>query len=167
MLRKCSAVALAALTVALGGCDVGVRADASKAVERFLTAVHNDDRTAFEAVIDRKALRADLRDQLTDLARARGVMVDGGPSDFALDRMISPAAFRLVQANTGQALSAAPNAAEIALMMQVRDKAHVCVGDSGKPRCPLSFAKRDGVWRLVGMQATDLKIEVPPAPSKK
>jgi hypothetical protein len=167
MLRKCSAVALAALAVALGGCDIGVRADASKAVERFMTAVHNDDRTAFEAVIDRKALRADLRDQLTDLARAKGVMVDGGPSEFALDRMISPAAFRLVEANSGRTLSAAPKAAEIALMMQVRDKAHVCVGDSGKPRCPLSFAKRDGVWRLVGMQATDLKIEVPPAPSKK
>jgi hypothetical protein len=167
MFRKCSAVALAVLTVALCGCDIGVRADASKAVERFLTAVHNDDPTAFEAVIDRKALRADLRDQLTDLARAKGVMVDGGPSDFALDRMISPAAFRLVEANTGQAVSTAPNPAEIALMMQVRDKAHVCVGDAGKPRCPLSFAKRDGVWRLVGMQATDLKIEVPPAPSKK
>jgi hypothetical protein len=81
--------------------------------------------------------------------------------------MISPAAFRLVEASTGQALSAAPSAAEIALIMQVRDKAHVCVGDPAKPRCLLSFAKRDGAWRLVGMQAMDLKIEVPPASSKK
>jgi hypothetical protein len=167
MVRKSLAVALAALAVALGGCDVGVRAEASKAVERFLTAVHNDDRKAFEAGIDRAALRADLRDQLTDLARARGVMVDGGPSEFALDRMISPAAFRLVEAGSGDVLPVAPNAAAIALMMQVRDRTHVCVGDPGKPRCPLSFAKRDGAWRLVGMQATDLKIAVPPAPKKK
>ena len=167
MLRTNLVVALTALAVTLGGCDIGVRADASKAIERFLTAVHNGDQAAFEAGIDRHALRADLRDQLTDLARAKGVIVEGGPSEFALDRMISPAAFRLVQANTGEALPVAPSAAEIALIMKVRDKTHVCVGDPEKPRCLLSFAKRSGVWRLVGMQAMDLRIEVPPAPSKK
>ena len=164
MLHKSSAAALAALAVAMGGCDIGVRADASKAVARFLTAVQDDDRTAFEAGIDREALRADLRDQLTDLARAKGVVVDGGPSEFALDRMISPAAFRLVEASTGEALATAPSAAEIALIMKVRDRSHVCVGDPGKARCLLSFSKRSGTWRLVGMQATDLRIAVPPAP---
>jgi hypothetical protein len=167
MFRKSSAVALAALAVAASGCDIGVRADASKAIARFLTAVHDNDRKAFEAGIDRQALRADLREQLTALARTKGVVVDGGPSEFALDRMISPAAFRLVEAQTGQALHVAPNAAAIALMMQVRDRSHVCVGDPGKPRCALSFAKQEGTWRLVGMQATNLKIEVPPVPKKK
>ena len=167
MLRKGLVVALTALAVALGGCDIGVRADAAKAIERFLAAVHNNDRAAFEAAVDRPPLRADLRDQLTDLGRAKGVIVEGGPSEFTLDRMISPAAFRLVEAQTGQVLSHAPNAAEIALIMKVRDKGHVCVGDPSKAACVLSFAKRDGVWRLVGMRATDLRIEVPPAPSKK
>ena len=167
MFRRNLVVALAALAVALGGCDLSVRADASKSIERFLKAVHDHDRTAFEASIDRAALRADLRDQLTELARAKGVVVEGGPSEFALDRMISPAAFRLVEANTGQALPGAPSAAEIALIMKVQDKAHVCVGDPRANRCALSFAKRGGTWRLVGMQATDLKIAVPPAPSKK
>jgi hypothetical protein len=167
MLRKGLVVALTALAVALGGCDIGVRTDAGRAIERFLKAVHDDDRPAFEAAIDRNALRADLRDQLTDLGRAKGVIVEGGPSEFALDRMISPAAFRLVEAKTGQVLTHAPNAAEIALIMKVRDKAHVCVGDPLKPRCTLSFARRGGVWRLVGMQATDLRIEVPPVPSRK
>jgi hypothetical protein len=167
MVRKSLAGVLAALAVALGGCDIGVRADASKAIERFFTAVHNDDRKAFEAAIDRAALRTDLRGQLTDLARAKGVVVEGGPSEFALDRMISPGAFRLVEAQTGQALPVAPNAAAIALMLQVKDRTHVCVGDPAKPRCALSFAKREGVWRLVGMQAMDLKIEVPPVPTKK
>jgi hypothetical protein len=167
MFRKSLAVALAGLSLVLGGCDIGVRADASKAIERFLKAVQDDDRQAFEAGIDREALRADLRNQLTELARAKGVVVDGGPSEFALDRMISPGAFRLVEAQTGQVLHVAPKAPAIALMMQVRDRSHVCVGDPGKPRCALSFAKRDGVWRLVGMQATDRRIMVPPAPAKK
>ncbi len=166
-LRKGLVTALSALACLLSACGPGVRADASRAIAGFLGAAQRDDRKAFEAALDRPALRADLRDQLTDLGRARGVVVEGGPSEFALDRMITPAAFRLVEARTGQALPAAPNAAAIALMMQVKDRAHVCVGDPGKPRCALSFAKRDGVWRLVGMQATDLKIAVPPVPAKK
>jgi hypothetical protein len=167
MFRKSSAVALAALAVSLAGCDIGVRADAAKAIERFLAAVHDDDRAAFEAAVDRKALRSDLSEQLTELARAKGVVVEGGPSEFALDRMISPGAFRIVEAKSGQALGHAPSAAEIALILKVRDKNHVCVGDPGEDRCSLSFAKRAGVWRLVGMQATDLRIAVPPPRKKK
>jgi hypothetical protein len=167
MFRMGSAAALAALAVSLSGCDIGVRADAARAIERFLAAVHNDDRAAFEAAVDRDALRADLSDQLTELARSKGVVVEGGPSEFALDRMISPEVFRIVEAKTGQALGHAPSAAEIALIMKVRDNNHVCVGDPRKAACTLAFARRGGVWRLVGMQATDLRIEVPPARSKK
>lgn len=57
MLRKSSVVALTALAVLAAGCDIGVRADASRAIERFLAAVHNDDRKAFEAAIEREALQ--------------------------------------------------------------------------------------------------------------
>lgn len=167
MLRKDLIVALAGLALLMGGCDIGVRADASRAIERFLTAIHNDDRKAFEAAIDRDALRSDLADQLNALARGKGVIVEGGPSEFALDRMITPEAFRVVEAQTGQVLNHAPNAAEIALIMKVRDKSHVCVGDPRKTSCTLSFAKRAGVWRLVGMQATDLRIEVPQVAKRK
>jgi len=167
MLRKGLVVALSALTLALSGCDLPVRARASRAIEGFLKAVHDDDRAAFEAAIDRAALRSDLRDQLIDMGRAKGIDVDGGPSDFALDRMISPRAFRLVEARSGQALSRAPSAAEIAILMQVRDRNHVCLGDPRQKRCLLSFARRKGVWRLVGMQATDSTIAVEPAPKRK
>ncbi len=163
MFRKVSAVALLALALVLGGCDLRVRADASQAIARFLKAVHEDDRAAFEAAIDRPALRSDLRDQLVDLGRANSVEVDGGPSEFALDRMISPEAFRLVEAKTGRALPTTPNAAEVAVLMKVRDRTHVCLGDPRNDRCLLSFTRKKGVWRLVGMPATNLRIEVPPA----
>ncbi len=167
MLRKDLMVALTGLALFMGGCDVGVRAEASKAIEHFLTAVHEDDRKGFESALDREALRRNLADQLNDLARSKGVVVEGGPSEFALDRMITPQAFRMVEARTGQVLNHAPNAAEIALILKVRDKNHVCVGDPSKANCTLSFTKRAGVWRLVGMQATDLKIEVPQVAKRK
>jgi len=47
--------------------------------------------------------------------------------------------------------------------VKVQDKSHVCVGDPKLARCQLSFAKRSGTWRLVGMPATNLTITVPPA----
>jgi len=164
MQSKGPVVALSALALFMGACGVDVRADASQGVARFLDAVRRGDRQAFEAAIDRRALRADLRDQLAALGRASGVDVDGGPSEFALDRMITPEAFSLVEARTGQALPMAPTAAQVALTMKVRDKSHVCVDDPARHRCLISFAKRDGTWRLVGMQATDLKIALPPEP---
>jgi hypothetical protein len=52
--------------------------------------------------------------------------------------------------------------------MKVKDKSHVCLGDPGKDRCILNFAKRGGTWRLVGMQATELKVvALPPPPAAK
>ena len=167
MFRKGPTVAFLALALLVSGCSLDVRANAAKGIARFLDAVHRGDRPAFEAALDRAALRANLRGQLVDLGRARGLDVDGGPSDFALDRMITPQAFKLVEARTGEALPMAPSAAQIALTMKVTDRTHVCVSDPGKDRCLLDFAREKGVWRLVGMQATDLKIEVPPDPRKK
>jgi hypothetical protein len=166
MLKKGPAAAFLALSLALGGCSLDVRADASRGIARFLDAVHRGDRKAFEAAIDRPALRTDLRDQLAALGRANALDVGEGASEFALDRMITPQAFQMVEARTGRVLPVAPTAAQIALTMKVRDKTHVCVTDPGKDRCVLSFAKRGLTWRLVGMQATDLRVEVPSAPVK-
>lgn len=163
MQAKGPVVAVSALALLLGACGVDVRADASQGIARFLDAVRRGDRKAFEASIDRPALRSDLGDQLAELGRQSGVDV-GAPSEFALDRMITPEAFSLVEARTGQALPMAPTAAQVALTMTVRDKTHVCVDDPARHRCLISFAKRDGTWRLVGMRATDLKIALPPAP---
>jgi len=166
MLKKGPAAAFLALSLALCGCSLDVRADASRGIARFFDAVHRGDRKAFEAAIDRPALRSDLRDQLATLGKANALDVGEGASEFALDRMITPGAFQPVEARTGRLLPVAPTAAQIALTMKVRDKTHVCVTDPGKDRCVLTFAKRGLTWRLVAMQATDLRIEVPAAPTK-
>lgn len=152
---------LAALSVAVAGCEAGIRADASTGVERFLSAVQAGDLIGFEARIDRPSLREDLRRQLIEVGRANGLEVDGGPSDAALDRMIGPDAFQLVEAHTGQALPEAPNAAEVALLLKPLEDRRVCLHDlSAEQRCLLTFAKVRDRWRLVGMQAMDLRIQV-------
>ena len=168
MLRRRVPLAAAAVCLLLCGCGIDVRADAAQGIARFLDAVRRDDHKAFEATIDRAALRSDLRDQLAELGRAKDLDIEGGPSEFALDRMITPEAFRLVSARSGQPVPMAPTAAQVALLMTVKDKAHVCLGDAAGQHCALAFAKRRGGWRLTGMRATELKVvALPPPPAAK
>jgi hypothetical protein len=167
MLRNGLLVALSALALLVSGCGSRPRADASHAVAAFLQAVHSDDRAAFEAAVDRPALRANLHEQLVSLGRDKAIDVDGGPSEFALDRMISPRAFRLVEAQSGRALPTAPTPAEVAPLVKARDRDHVCLGDPHDSRCLLTFARRKGVWRLVAMPATDLTITLDRGAARK
>ena len=162
MFRAHLVVVAGLLAMGLGGCNMGVRGDASKDIAAFLKAAHQGDRKAFEAGLDRPALRSDLGDQIADLGRSNVLVVDGGPSEFAIDRMISPKAFRLVEAQTGRALPEAPTPAQVQLLMKVIDRSHVCIRNPAKNHCVLQFAKKKGQWRLVGMPAIGLKIEVQP-----
>ena len=146
-----------ALAMVLSACGAGAGSSAAKAVAAFLAAAQRGDRPAVEAALDRDALREDLKGQLGDVARSHGVEVDGGASEFVLDRMISPNAFRLVSVD-GQPLAAPPTPAQVAPLLKSRDRNQVCLQDLAKQRCLLDFARHKGVWRLVGMQATGQAI---------
>jgi hypothetical protein len=144
---------VSALALLLSACGLGERGDASKAIAGFLAAVQMDDRAAFEKGIDRAALQGDLRDQLAEMGKAGGMDVDGGASEFALDRMISPQAVRLAAAQTAPNWPPTPTPAQVVPRMKVRDLTHVCLEQVVTHKCLLNFARRDGVWRLVGMPA--------------
>jgi hypothetical protein len=154
MLRKGILVALAALTLGVGGCSLDPRGSASKAIASFLGAVQRRDGAAMEVVLDRPALRANLRDQLAALGRSNGIDIGAGPSEFAMDRMITAPAIRRAQGHT--TLPPAPTAPQVAALLKVEDKDHVCVQDAAGG-CALSFARRRGTWRLAGMAATGVK----------
>jgi len=162
--------AAAALLLAAAGC--GRRTPAEQAVpdvQALLAAVQSGDAGAFEARIDRPALRADLRQQLMILGRANGVEVDGGPSDFALDRRIGPAMLRLVRQGTDEPLAQAPSPGQTGPLIRTIDRNRVCVHDASPAQtCLLTFAKEKPGWRLVAMPAQpDARIEVGPEPAKK
>lgn len=155
---------LALVALGLSACDGGAPKGASESARRLLAAALNNDRVAFEAEIDRAAVREDVRRQVAELARSTALEVDGGPSEFALDRMISPDAVRVVDA-AGHRLDQAPTAGQIAPLMKVVDGKRVCLRDAKAGRdCLLTFAKgkdaKGNHWRLVGMKAMDLRIQV-------
>lgn len=158
MIRRLAPVALAVLC--LSGCGGAAPQGAAENASRLLAAALKNDRVAFEAEIDRTAVRDDVRRQLADMARTKALDVEGGPSEFALDRMIGPDAMRVVD-GAGRSLTVAPTAAEIMRLMSMREAGHACLSDAAEPgRCQLTFAKANGGWRLVGMQATGLRIRV-------
>ena len=113
------------------------------------------------SILDPDALRADLHDQITDLGRGKLLEVDGGPSEFTLDRRVTPRSVQLAAAHSGLDASAAPTPAQVAARLKIRDRAHACLAPAGQDRCVLSFSKRAGAWRLAGLQAADLRAPVP------
>jgi hypothetical protein len=104
-----------------------------------------------EPLLDRPALRADLRDRLAEVGRASGIDVGDGPSEFAMDRMITPEAVMRAESHTN--LRAGASAAEVAALLKMTDRTHACLQDAAKDRCALTFARHGKAWRLVGMLA--------------
>lgn len=151
-------LALVLSSLALSACGGSAPKAAAETASRLLAAAVYEDDAAFEAEIDRPAVREDIRRQVNALARDEVLEVDGGPSDFALDRMISPIAIRLVDP-AGQALATPPSADQLAPMLKPAGEDRVCLRGEGR-ECLLTFAKEPEGWRLVGMKAMDLRIEV-------
>ena len=158
MFRRLTWAAAVLVALTFAGCSLDTRGDASRAIARFLDAARTGDHATFEAAIDRPALRSDLRDQLADLGRAKGLVVEGGASDFALDRRITPSAIKLVDEAAGREVSHPPTAAQVARQLIVRDRSHACLASPSKGPCVLSFVRRKGVWRLTGMPAHETQI---------
>lgn len=166
MVRKLSVAAVAALMVMAQGCArKPEQRSETKSVQALLASAWSEDSSGFEAAIDRSALRADLRAQLLQVAQANALAVEGGASDAALDRMITPHAFRLVQAQTGMPLTAAPSLAQTAALLKSLGKDRVCLHDQTPQQiCLLTFARAKDTWRLVAMAPAGFVIPVAPEP---
>ena len=149
---------LAVLALPLSACGGSAPKGAAETASRLLAAAMMNDRVAFEAEIDRAALRDDMRRQVVAMARTKALDVEGGPSEFALDRMISPDAIRLVD-GAGERLSEPPKPEEVRDMLKPLDDDRVCLRQRGS-ECLLTFGKSKAGWRLVGMQARDMTIQV-------
>ncbi len=167
MVRMRWVAALAALLLSVQACarKPPEPADAD-AAQALLAAAWSGDARRFEAAVDRPALRADLRRQLMAVAQANALSVEGGASDAALDRMITPQAVRLTQAGGGP-LAAAPSRAQAAALLKPAGPGRVCVqATTPDPVCLLTFAKQAAGWRLVAMAPPGFTVQVAPEPSK-
>ena len=87
-----------------------------------------------------------------------GALVGRGAVEDAADRLITPEAFRFAAEQGG--LNRTPSAPEIATQLKVLAPDQVCL--QSQDVCALTFASREGVWKLVAVETQGLQASGAP-----
>jgi hypothetical protein len=151
-------IALAALMAA--GCATVAKYDASADIHAFLLSVRNGDRAAFDAHVDKPALKAQLRARLiAEAASANGVqsapvagaLLAGPLVDVGVELLVRPEVFRAAAEAMGYGPDQPiPNMLVIGHEVKPLAGDRVCVMlDKG---CSFVFRREDGVWKLVAFE---------------
>jgi hypothetical protein len=161
-----------ALALTLAACADAERFDAAGDVHALLISIRDGDQAAFDAHVDRRALKSELRARLmAEMARrtggdptlsALGALIGRPLVDAAADALIQPDVFRAVADYLGYSADR-PIPGQIVIAQSLRriDDDHVCVPRKANGPCLLVFADQDHVWRLTGFQG-DIDLLKPP-----
>jgi hypothetical protein len=157
-IRALFAVALAA--VSLSACATATRYDAAGDVHALLVAIRDNDHAAFDARVDRPALKAEIETQL--VRKARGLNVSGGwqaaaialarpAADVASAALIRPETFRYAADYYGYTPDKPiPDRITIAAGLRYIGSDQVCAAKTKTGPCLLTFTLEGGTWRLSG-----------------
>ncbi len=147
------------LGLSLVSCASVQRLDAAGDVHALLISIRDDDQAAFDAHVDRPALKAELQQkldaQLSKNSQLRGFASLLGPAvvDFAGDALVQPGVFRLVAEHYGYTRQTPiPNSIEIAGALKPLPDGRVCAVTKKDGPCLLIFTKEQGVWKLTGFE---------------
>jgi hypothetical protein len=160
-------LAIVVLALVAASCAETTKIDAAGDIHAFLIAIRDSDRTAFNAHVDRDALKIQIRSRILAAAAKRdsndGDMVAmaamlGGPVvDKLSDALIQPEVFRAVAQYLGYTPDKPiPGQFAISQALRPMDSDHVCVVTKKDGPCVLDFRNEDGVWKLIGFEG-DMK----------
>jgi hypothetical protein len=162
------AVPIALLAFALAACATATRYDAAGDIHALLVAIRDNDRQAFDAHVDRPALKAQMKSRLTATAVQRGgafggvlAQMLGGVSDAMVDAAVQPQVFLAVAETKGYRPSKPlPGRVAITSSLRYLEGDRVCVTGKKDGPCLLVFRNEGGVWRLIGYEGPlgDLKL---------
>lgn len=157
--RICAA---AVLTFALGACATVDRYGAAGDVHALLVAIRDNDREAFDAHVDRPALKREIEARLLDEtqksgmdhgASALGALLARPLADIAGDALIQPQVFRLVAESYGYSpAKPLPGSLVIGNSLRAVGDGRVCAPRKKGGPCLLMFTKDNGRWRLSGFE---------------
>jgi Protein of unknown function (DUF2939) len=158
---------IAALALAAASCAETTKIDAAGDIHVFLIAIRDGDRTAFNAHVDRDALKIQIRSRILEAAARRdndggdlvalAAMLGRPMVDKLADALIQPDVFRAVADYLGySADKPIPGQFAIAQALKPVDADHVCVVTKKQGPCVLDFRNEDGVWKLIGFEG-DMK----------
>ena len=150
---------LGIILLPLVACASVQRLDAAGDVHALLISIRDNDQAAFDAHVDRPALKQELQAKLDERigrsAELKGLSSILGPAvvDFAGDTLVQPEVFRLVAEHYGYTpKTRIPSQVEIAGVLKTLPDGRVCAVSKKDGPCLLVFTKEEGVWRLTGFQ---------------
>ena len=156
------------LSIVLAACATATRYDAAGDIHALLVAIRDNDRQAFDAHVDRPALKAQMKSRLTATAIQRGgafggalAQMLGGVSDALVDAAVQPGVFLAVAETKGYTPSKPlPGRVVITSSLRYLEGDRVCVTGKKDGPCVLVFANEGGTWRLVAFEGAlgDLKL---------
>lgn len=149
MLRR---LVLFGLLGLLAACATASRLDAASDVHALLVAIRDEDRTAFDARVDREALKAEISSRLAretsrlkieglDLGRL-GAVAAPALANFAGDALIQPRVFRQVAEAYGYSRDKPlPGTVAIAGRLKAMPDGRVCATVEKDGPCVLIFTR--------------------------
>jgi len=165
--RAIIAVLAGALLASLGACASVQRLDAANDVHALLIAIRDDDQAAFDAHVDREALKRELLAKVGERLdqRLSGFAALLGPqvADVAGETLLQPQVFRLVAEHYGYTRQTKiPNVIEVAGALKALPDGRVCAVTKKDGPCLMSFTKEAGVWKLTSFDgdARMLKLKL-------
>jgi hypothetical protein len=160
---------LAAVT--LSACATAARLDAAGDVHDLLAAIRDNDRAAFDAHVDRKALKASIESRLVretqkadvdDRLKALSAILAPTLADMAGDALIQPKVFRGVANYYGYTPDKPlPGRLAIGAALKALPDGRVCATKKKDGPCLLTFTNEDGAWKLSGFEGeiSDLRAK--------
>ncbi|MDF2901579.1 MAG: hypothetical protein K0Q62_1638 [Phenylobacterium sp.] len=152
-------LALAALT--LSACATAQRYDAANDVHALLISIRDNDQAAFDAHVDRPALKRQIEARLTAEGRKAGGESLGALSailapalaEFAGEALVQPQVFRSVANYYGyDASKPLPGPMVIGSQLKAVGDGQVCATRKKDGPCLLTFTETGGTWRLSGFE---------------
>jgi hypothetical protein len=152
-------LALAALT--LSACATAQRYDAANDVHALLVSIRDDDQAAFDAHVDRPALKRQIEARLTAEGRKAGgdslgalsAILAPALAEFAGEALVQPRVFRSVANYYGyDASKPLPGPLVIGSQLKAVGDGQVCATRKKDGPCLLTFTQTGGTWRLSGFE---------------
>jgi hypothetical protein len=155
-----SSILAAALIALLAGCATIPRYEAANDIHAFLVAIRDGDRAAFDAHIDRPALKEQLKSRLMAEAASGngalgglGAMIAGPLVDIGVDTLVRPDVFRAIAIDHGYAPDKPiPGVIAIGEFVRPLDGGRACVITKRDGPCVLIFKDEAGAWKLIGFE---------------
>lgn len=151
-----------AVALSLGACATLQQYEAAGDIRAFLLAIRDTDQAAFDAHIDRPALKAQIRERLIAYVMQRrdagglavfGAALAGPIADYAVDHLAQPQVFLAVAEAEGYSPDQpVPNAAFLTPLIKPIDANRACVSQKAGGPCVLVFRKEDEAWKLIAFE---------------